>query len=481
MRTVFYTHGVCLIGLALFMLIPAALEVYQSTIYWKPFGAASFICLFIGGALALSNQQNEYKLSVRDGYLLTTTLWISLPFLGGLPYYLTSGTYHLSVTNAIFESVSGMSTTGSTVYVGLDAAPMGILLWRGLTCYLGGIGIVVLTMGMLPYLRVGGMQLFQTESSDRTEKILPKTHQIAILTTIIYTALIMLCAISYYFGGMNVFDAITHAMPTIATAGFSTHDSGFEYFHKPALEWIGAFFMVAAATPMLLYYTLLIRHSANKALLEQSRFFWAQLFVIVSAVTTYLLFTSDKPFEEALRQTTFNLISIATTTGFTSTDYGQWGTFAVMVFYFTTVIGGCTGSTSGGIKTFRLQVMVKMISLQMKRLVMPHGMFSEHIGGKALTEGIARSVGLFFLVYVFVFAVVAIGLSSTGLDLITSLSGTATAMAGVGPGLGPIIGPVGNFSTLTDTAKWFLIIAMLAGRLEVITVLVLFSKGYWRD
>jgi trk system potassium uptake protein TrkH len=481
MRTVFYTHGICLIGLALFMLVPGIYEIYLGTGQWKPFGVSAFICFFIGGVLSLTSKQDEYELSLRNGYLLTTTLWISLPFLGGLPFYLTSGTYHLSITNAIFESVSGMSTTGSTVYVGLDDAPKGILLWRGITCYLGGIGIVVLTMGMLPYLRVGGMQLFQTESSDRSEKILPRTHQIAILTTVIYTLLIILCAIAYYLGGMTAFDAIAHSMPTLATAGFQTHDMGFEYFHNPRLEWIGAVFMVAAATPMLLYYTLIIRHSANKALLEQSKFFWGQLIVIVSAVTAYLYATSTKPFEESLRQATFNLISIATTTGFTSTDYSQWGTFAVMVFYFTTVIGGCTGSTSGGIKTFRLQVMVKMVSLQIKRLVMPHGVFSERIGGKTLTESISESVGLFFLVYVFVFAVVAIGLASTGLDMITSMSGTATAMAGVGPGLGPIIGPVGNFSTLSDTAKWFLIFAMLAGRLEVVTIMVLFSPGYWRD
>jgi trk system potassium uptake protein TrkH len=336
-------------------------------------------------------------------------------------------------------------------------------------------------MGMLPFLRVGGMQLFQTESSDRTEKILPKTHHIAILTTVIYSSLVILCAFAYYFGGMNVFDAVAHSMTTVATAGFSTHDMGFIYFAKPALEWIGIIFMIIGALPMLLYYTLLIGHSANRALLEQARFFVVMVTLIIAVVTVYTYNTSTNSFEDTLRLTAFNLISVATTTGYSSTDYSLWGAFAVMVIYFVTVVGGCTGSTSGGIKIFRLQVMIKMISLQFKRLLLPHGMFTEHIGGKQLTDSIAKSVALFFLVYVFVFAIIAVGLASTGLDMITSLSGTASAMSAVGPGLGPIIGPVGNYSTLTDMAKWLLIFAMLAGRLEVVTILAILSKGYWRS
>jgi trk system potassium uptake protein TrkH len=482
MRTVYYTHGICLVGLAIFMLAPALLDLYTGgSSDWKAFFITSFLCFFIGGILIFANKAKEYDLSVRHAYLLTTTLWVTIPFAAAIPFYLVRGTYHLSVTNAIFESVSGISTTGSTVYVGLDNAPHGILLWRAITCYLGGIGIVVLTMGMLPYLRVGGMQLFQTESSDRTEKVLPKTYQIALLTTGIYTTIIILCAVAYYFGGMSAFDAIAHSMPTIATAGFSTHDGGFAYFNKPQLEWIGSVFMIAAATPMLLYYSLIMGHSSNRALLEQARFFWAQVFFMVMAVTFYVYFTSDKPFEEVLRQTTFNLTSITTTTGFTSTDYSKWGSFAIMMFYFATVVGGCTGSTSGGIKTFRIQAMIKMVRLQVKKLIMPHGVFTEHIGGKTLTEGLSRSVALFFLVYVATFAIVATGMASSGLDMLTCLSGAATSMAGVGPGLGPIIGPVGNFSTLSDVAKWFLIFGMISGRLEVITILVLLTKNFWED
>lgn len=481
MRTIFFTHGLSLLGLAFFLQFPIVIEMNLKTQDWYVFALTAFGCIFLGGLMALTNKGSEYKLTLRHAYFLTITLWASMIFFGALPFYFTDTTYHLSFTDAIFESTSALTTTGSTVYAGLDNAPKGILLWRGLLQGIGGMGIIVSTMIVLPYLRVGGMQLFQMESSDRSDKILPKVHQIALVTIVTFWLLCALCTIAYYWGGMSWFDAITHAMPTIATGGFSTHDASFAYFNKPVLEWLGALFMIAGATPTLLYYSLIIGHVSSRPLLAQAKAYWVYLIVIILVMAVYVHITLDKPWEEALRQTTFNLSSIATTTGFMSTDYALWGAFPVMMFYLVTSIGGCMGSTAGGIKIFRFQVIAKMLAIDIKRLVTPHGIFSAYLGGKLLTDSIMRSVAFFFLMYVMVFTIVALGLAFAGLDMLTSFSGTAQALAGVGPGLGPVIGPAYNFSGLPDMAKWFLTFGMFAGRLEIVTLFVIFSRKFWQD
>ncbi len=482
MRAVFYTHGICLVGLSLFLLIPAILEVGLHTNDWAVFVLTSFFCMFAGGGLMLANRGHQVEMGIRHVYLMTATLWLVLPVVSGLPYYFTSTAYHLDFTDSVFEAVSGMSTTGSTVYTGLDSAPKGILLWRSLTVWIGGMGIIVLTMSILPFLRVGGMQLFKTESSDNAEKVLPKTSQLAAATTLSYIALSAIGALGLYLAGMTGFDAINHAMCAMGTGGLSTHDASFMYFKSPAVEWVGILVMMFGATPMLLWYSLVTRHSSNRILMHQSKVFWAEIALVTLAVAVYIYFTiDDMQFKDAIRLTAFNIVSVGTTTGFASADYNQWGPFAIIVFYFLTVIGGCTGSTSGGIKTFRIIVMAKALIYETKKLVRPNGVFSVKIAKTTISEGIMKSVGLFLIIYILVFVVIAICLAASGLDMITSLSGSATALAGVGPGLGPIIGPTGNFSTLTDFAKWSLVVAMIAGRLEIMTLLVLLSKNYWQD
>ena len=481
MHTILYTLGICLVGLAFFLVFPALLEATLHTNDWQVFALTSFLCLFVGGCLILVNKRDSYTMSTRHVYLLTTVLWVFIPIVSGLPFYFTSTSYHLGFTDAVFEAVSGMTTTGSTVYANLDNAPKGILLWRSMVVWIGGMGIIVLTMIVLPYLRVGGMQLFRTESSDRSDKVLPKAHQVAFVTTISYIALSGLCALAYYLSGMTGFDAINHAMTTLATGGFSTHDASFGYFKNPLIHWMGVLFMMLGATPMLLYYTFFTNRHANRPLLYQTVVFWLQVAIIVFIVTVYVHRTEHMPYEEALRLTAFNIVSVATTTGYASTDYNQWGPFAIIVFYFLTVIGGCTGSTSGGLKTFRMVVMVKSVLYQMKKMLVPHGVFSARMGDTVIKEDVMSSVGMFFLLYVFVFTVFTLCLAASGLDMLTSTSGVTQAMSGVGPGLGPIIGPAGNFIPLTDFAKWSLVFAMIAGRLEIMTILVLFTRAFWRS
>lgn len=481
-RVIFYTLGICLLGLGLFMLFPALVETYMDTQDWRVFIASAFCCCFVGGCLMMTNRSPSYEMTLRDTYLMTTVLWIVVPIFAGLPFYFTGTGYHLDFTDAVFESVSGLSTTGSTVIAGLDNAPKGILLWRGLTVWIGGAGIIVMVMCVLPYLRVGGMQLFQMESSDRSDKILPRTHQIAIVSTLSYIAVSAVCAFVYWLCGMSAFDAVCHAMATLGTGGFSTHDASFGYYRNPMLEWMGTLFMMVGASPMLLYYTFVTSRAANRPLLYQTKVFWLEVAAVILVMAAYVYHhVPDMTFEKALRLSAFNIASVATTTGFVSTDYGQWGAFAVMVFYFLTVTGGCNGSTCGGIKTFRLVVMTQMLFYEMKKLLYPHGVFAIRMGDIPVSGEVVRSVGIFFMLYVFVFTVLTLCLAFTGLDMLTSMSGVAQAMSGVGPGLGPIIGPAGNFIPLSDFAKWSLIAAMILGRLEIVTVLVLFTRFFWRE
>ncbi len=465
------------------MMAPLIAEIYSPTQDWQVFAVTAFLGLFAGISLMLTNRMEKYTLSVRNAYLLTTSLWFVIPLFGAIPFIFTSvPKYSLDFTNAVFESVSGMSTTGSTVYLNLDHAPNGVLIWRSMLCWLGGMGIVVVTMAILPYMRVGGMQLFQTESSDRSDKILPKVHQIAVITLIVYNVLVILCTLGLYMSGITFFDAINNAMPLIATAGFSTHDASFGYFPNASTHWVGTIFMAMAATPMMLYYSFFFGGGSNvKIMLSQAKAYWFGLISVIAIVTAYAYYQLNKPFEEALRQSAFNITSISATAGFASTDYNQWGSFIIIIFYFLTSMGGCTGSTSGGIKTFRIQVMAKMIILNLKRLISPRGVFSASLAGKTLDDAVMKSVGMFFILYLFVFCFVSLGVASSGADMMTSLSGAATALAGVGPGLGDVIGPAGTFQPLADSAKWFLIFGMLAGRLEIITILALFTRSFWRD
>jgi trk system potassium uptake protein TrkH len=375
--------------------------------------------------------------------------------------------------------MSGLTTTGSTVLVGLDSMPPSILLWRALLQWLGGVGIIVMAMAILPLLRTGGMQLFHAESSDRYEKPFPRATQLVSAIILAYVVLSLLCMVAYWMAGMTPFDAMTHMMSTVATGGYSTHDASFAYFESSLIEWLGVLFMLSGALPFVLYVRAF---RGDLALLwdRQVRVFLATVAIASLVLALWLAIDKSLPVLDAIRLTAFNVASIVTTTGFASTDYNYWGGLVVGVMFYLTFVGGCTGSTAGAIKIFRFRVMAIVLNDHLMQRFYPHGVGRRSYDGQPLDEDVVEGVLAFAVVYAASVGVIALGLGALELDWVTSLSGAATAVGNVGPGLGPIIGPAGNFSTLPDSAKWLLSFGMMLGRLELFTVLVLLMPRFWR-
>ena len=478
-RPVLFVVGALLTTLGAFMLIPALADAGAGNSNWSNFLVSSFLTVFTGVGLALVNRVGPARFTVKQTFLLTTLSWSVLTAFAALPFALSD--LDLSSADAFFEAMSGITTTGSTVIVGLDTAPKGILLWRALLQWQGGIGIVVMAIAVLPMLRVGGMQLFRTESSDRSEKVLPRPAQISTVIGIVYLVLTLVAAMAYWQAGMNAFDAVCHAMTTISTAGFSTSDQSIGHFQSPSIEWIATIFMIMGGLPFILYYRLVIGQARLTSQDSQVHWFLVILGVSVLAVAFTLVTHGEESFEVALRQAAFNVVSVMTGTGYSSTDYGSWGGMAVSLIFFLMVVGGCTGSTTGGIKIFRLQILAATAGVQIRRPLQPHGIFVPHFNRKPIPEPVAEAVTSFFFIFFLCFVAISLGLAALGLDFITSMSGAATSLANVGPGLGDIIGPTGTFAPLPEAAKWLLSFAMLLGRLELFTVLVLFLPSFWRD
>ena len=477
LRPILYINGILLTVLALSMILPMLADVYFGYDDWKVFFVSIVITAFFGGALILSNSGNEFDLSVKEAFLLTNSIWIVLPSFSGLPFWLSS--MDMSLTDSFFESISGITTTGSTVIVGLDHAPAGILLWRALLQWLGGIGIIIMAMSVLPFLKVGGMQIFKAELSEE-EKALPRTAQLASSIGLIYLALTILCALCYMMAGFEVFDAVAHAMTTIATGGFSTFDSSFAHYENATPEVIATFFMIMGGMPFVLYLKAV--NGNIKPLLRDRQVHWFLSIIAFTTfvVSTYLVITQHMGALEALRRSSFNIVSVMTGTGYGSGDFNAWGSFSIGIFFFLMVVGGCAGSTSCGIKIFRFQVLYEVMNIQIKRLLYPNGVFIPHYNGKPLPSDVPTSVMSFFFVYALGFVFLAMLLSYVGLDFLTATSGAITAISNVGPGLGDIIGPTGTFKPLPDSAKWILAAGMLFGRLELFTILVMFAPGFWR-
>ncbi len=481
MAAVFYALGWSLLGLGGLLLVPIVWEFQRAMGDWQIFGLTSFVCLFIGTALMIANRRDNLNLSVRQTFLLSALVCLSCAGFSSLPFLFSSSNYALSFTDAIFEAVSGLTTTGATVITGLDQAPPGLLVWRSLLQWVGGIGVVVYTMTVLPFVQVGGMQIFRPETADHSEKVLARVGQVAGAIFGIYVALTLLCLVSYLAGGMTAFDAFNHALTTISTGGFSTHDTSFGYFNSDRLDIIAVVFMILGAIPLLLYTGFFKGKISQSPLLSQVRAFLKGLAAVILILVAFRYLTTNEPFFQVLREITFSITSIATTTGFVADDYALWGGVFVTVVYILMAIGGCTGSTSGGIKIFRMQILSKLSQLEIKRLSHPHGAFNVQLGGKKMESYIFRAIGNFMMLFGALFAAVALALSFTGLDFMTSLSASASAISNVGPGLGEVVGPMGNYASLDAPAKWILSFAMLAGRLEIYTLLVLFTPIFWRE
>lgn len=479
LRPILLVNGILLCLLALFMLVPAYIDLMHDSDDRFAFLRGVLVTLFVGGGLYFTSRGYKRALSLREAFVLTASVWCILPLFAALPFYFSE--LKLSYTDAYFEAISGITTTGATVLVGLDHLPTGILLWRALLQWIGGIGIIALAMTVLPLLQIGGMQLFRTESSDQSDKIFPRASQVAGMIGILYVFFTSVCALLLWLAGMNGFDAICHAMTTIATAGYSTHDESIGYFGSPLIEYIIAIFMVLSGIPFVLYFQFLRGRRAELWGNSQVRWFIGLILAAVAMMTFWLYYTDHYNLGNAFRYATFNVISVATTTGYASADYYHWGGFAVIFLFMLSVTGGCTGSTTGGIKIFRYQVFYEIAKAQISRLVHPHGIFMPQYNRKTISDQISSSVMSFFILFAFCFLVLAVALSLFGLDYITSMSASASMLANLGPGLGEVIGPTGNYSSLPDGAKWLLAVGMIAGRLELFTLLVLFSPHFWRD
>ena len=464
--------------LAVAMCIPAIADAASGNSDWQVFVGSAMLTLFIGVMLMLTMRSTIRHISLHQAFVLTTLCWVITPTFAALPFSFSN--LGLSYTDAFFEAMSGVTTTGSTVITKLDSAPPGILLWRAILQWLGGIGIIAMAIAILPMLRVGGMQLFHMESSDTSEKVLPRTAQITAWIALIYLALTFLCALAYWLAGMNGFDAWAHAMTTIATGGFSTHDGSIGYFASPAIDAIATTFMLAGALPFVLYLRFIRGQRRAIFVDSQVKLFTLLVLIAVGATSLFLIINLDMGPVFAIRYAAFNVISMMTGTGYATADFSQWGNFAIALLFFVMFTGGCAGSTTCGLKIFRLQVLAGTAITQIRQLTQPHGVFITYYNGKPVPESAINSVMSFFFLYVVCFTVLAIALGFTGLDFLTATSGAASAIANVGPGLGPVIGPAATFAPLDDLAKWILAAGMLLGRLELLTVLVLLAPAFWR-
>jgi len=478
-KTVFFAIGVLLITLGTFMLIPFIVQFIYDERNGTFLSSAS-ITIFIGILLVLTNLEENKKLNLQQAFLLTTLSWLSIAIFGCIPFLLSN--LNLSVVDAFFESMSGITTTGSTVITNLDNAPKGILIWRAILQWLGGIGVIVMAITVLPLLNVGGMQLFRMESSDTTEKILPRTREVTIIISIIYLTLTFACGAAYWLVGMNIFDSIAHSMTTIATGGFSTYSSSIGYFQNPKIEIIAIIFIILGCIPFIAYLKFV--KGDQKIFFKDVQIKGLIYILIISVLLMFLyLLLSNKEysFAENLRISTFNVVSILSGTGYVTSDFSLWGKFPLIFFLFLMFIGGCAGSTTCGIKIFRFQILGLFILNQIKKLIYPHGIFPMKYNNEKISNPFIYSIMTFIFLYFFIFFILAALLSLDGLDFVTALSGSASAISNVGPGLGDVIGPNGNFSDLPNFSKLSLSLGMLLGRLELFAVLVLFFPSFWKN
>lgn len=476
---VFRVLGTFLIAFSAFMLVPLLVAPSPLVQPGAAFVLSALATSFTGLVLIVLSPQGggSFEMTRRQGFLVTALAWTILPAFGGLPL-MGSG---LSFTDAYFEATSGLTTTGSTVMVGLDATAPSILLWRSLMQGIGGMGVIVLGIIMMPFLRIGGMQLFHTESSDTSEKIVAKAFELAIWIAGIFWGLVALCAAGFKIFGMTWFDAINHAMPTIATGGFSTHDASFGYFNSPSLMWVGVVFMTAGALPFVAFIRLVKGNIGAFFGDIQLRAFVLFLASVVLLIAVTRTLRADVGFGEALTAAAFNITSIVTTTGFASEDYQLWGPFAIGAFFICTFLGGCSGSTAGGIKTYRFQILGSLAAAHLTRLISPNRIHAVLYHDRKVEDEVAYSILAFLVALLFTLMLATFIQMWVGVDLVTALTGAAQAFANVGPGLGDVIGPAGNYKSLPDVAKWVLSAMMTLGRLEFFTILVLFTPVFWRS
>ncbi|WP_245651217.1 TrkH family potassium uptake protein [Paramagnetospirillum marisnigri] len=478
-RPVLFVNGFLLLVLAAAMGFPAVVDLRADDGDWKVFAVSAMATGFVALALVFgARPKGRPSLTPRQAFMLPVIAWLLTATFAALPFAFS--TLRLSPTDALFEAMSGLTTTGATVIIGLDKAPKGILLWRALLNWLGGEGIIIMAVVILPLLRIGGMQVFRMESSDKTDKIKPRITQVATAITLIYAAFTALTAVAFWAAGMGRFDAVCHAMAAVSTGGFSTSDANLAHWNT-AVQWVAIFAMLVGGSS----FTLWIGPWKNwrPKVLDDAQTHWYLMFLgaFAGVLALWQWAVNDMSPGVALRHAAFSVTSVVTTTGFVSTNYSAWGGFAHVVFFVLLFIGGCTGSPAGGVKIFRWELLFAMAGIHLKRLLHPHGIFVIHYNQRPIGQAVLDSVLGFVVMYFFTFAAFALALTMVGVDLVTALSGSASALGNVGPGVGSTIGPMGSYRGLPEAAKWILSFEMMLGRLELFTVAVLFSRSYWRE
>jgi trk system potassium uptake protein TrkH len=476
-KTVFFTLGILQVILGLAMIIPIIIQFIYNELD-SSFISSGIITIIFGILFFLSNLDHDKKLNLPQAFLLTALSWLSIAVFGSLPFIFSN--LELNITDAFFESMSGITTTGSTIITNLNVAPKSILLWRAILQWLGGIGIIVMAITLMPIMNVGGMQLFKISSNDTAEKILPKSKEISLRLIFIYSILTFSCAFFYKIFGMNFFDSLTHSMTTIATGGFSNYNQSIGYFDSILIETTAMIFILLGSLPFIAYLKFL---NGNKKIFfsdTQIKTFFKVVFFSIIILFIYLLILNQSLLEISIRSVAFNVISILTGTGYVTKDFNQWGDFPLIFFLILMFIGGCAGSTACGIKIFRIQLLYHFLTNQLKKIIYPRGVFVIKYDKNNIDDKFMSSVISFIFLYIVIFFLLTAILSLTGLDFITSISGAATSISNVGPGLGETIGPNGNFSSLSNSSKWALSLGMILGRLELFAILVLFIPSFWR-
>ena len=478
-NTVFFLIGILLIVLGASMLAPYTIQVIFDE-GSHSFISASFVTIFIGVLFILANLEKEFKLNLRQTFLFSSLAWFMVAIFGSLPFVLSSENF--SFSEAFFESMSGITTTGATIISDLDNSPKSILLWRAIMQWLGGIGIVVMAITIFPLLKVGGMQLFKMEGPDSTEKILPRTIEVATIIISTYIILTFLCGFFYWIFGMTIFDSVSHAMTTIATGGFSTHNDSIGFFKSSNIEIVASIFIILGSIPFISYLRFA---QGNRKIFFQDVQIQGLIYLLAISIIImffYLLFIQyEGGLLDKIRIASFNVISILSGTGYVTDDFGLWGKFSLIFFLLLMFIGGCAGSTACGIKIFRLQMLLIFLKNQIKKLISPNSIIIIKYNNQKISDSFINSVIIFIFTFLFIFLIIAMLLSVSGLDFITSISGAASSISNVGPGLGDMIGPNGNYKEIPDLSKWILSFGMLLGRLELFAVLVLFFPSFWRN
>ena len=478
LKSSLFVIGNLLIFFSFYLLIPAIYDLIIDGTDWIVFFVISVLCLFSGFNISFIFKNKNKDVDILSAFILTLISWILLTVIGSVPFFL--GTPNLSFVNSFFESMSGLTTTGATVIQNLDNTNKSILLWRAMLQWLGGIGIIVIAIAIFPILKIGGMQLFQTEFSSKDDKVLPRTASIASGIGIVYFSLTLLCSITLFLTGMNLFDSIAHAMTIIATGGFSTKDFSIGHYDSVAIEIVTIFFMVLSSLPLILFFQAVRGKFTDLITNSQVHFFLILIFFVTFVVTLWLQTNYEVAFFESLRISAFSVASITTGSGFSTYDFSVWGSFTTLLFLFLMLVGGCSGSSSCGLKIFRIQILLKTSYNIVKKIIQPRGVFIPTFNSKEISEDVLNSVTGFFFLYMTIFGMLTLILAFDGQNMLTALSGSAAALANVGPGLNDIIGPSGNYYQLKDSSKIFLSFGMLIGRLELFPILILLSPLLWR-